>query len=990
VKLSLIIVSLFVLSALSAGAARAEFKEWKHSGSIFVLTTPEGADLPASTEVREFPLLVRLQRDFFDFGQAKADGSDLRFADVASKSLAYQIDEWNPAAGVASIWVRVPVIQGNSRQEIKVYWGNSPVKSESNGKAVFNDSNGYVSVWHLHDEVLDEVGTLTSEDKGTTSAAGIIGTARHFPGGKGVFCGDKIPNSPSGAGSHSTEAWFRAEKPNTTLIGWGNEGGGRGSKVRMLFRSPPHIRIDSDFSDVRTGSDLALNKWTHVIHTYDRQDGKIYINGQLAGAAKPLLDIKSPARCWLGGWYHQYDFVGDLDEVRVSKVARSADWIRLQYENQKPLQTLVGPLVQPGSEFSTSAAELTVREGDTVRLTAQAGGAQKLYWRLKQAGQETTVGVDRLSFSFTAPRIVGDQTATLQLKAIYGDKVKTKDISIQIKEALPEPAFTLVAPAEWDGRQPLEIAPQITNQAELKAQGAEKLNYVWSVSGLAVGQDVQSEKLLLKRALNSGTLTIVLTIDNGGIPVSQTAKIRVREPLHEPWLVRTPDKNEKPLEGQFYARDDKNEGTLHYNGVLSDPAEVVILQLFANEKLVGVAHQAPAKDKSYALSLKLKPGLIKYKVELRSRVGSEEKLLDTVSNLVCGDAYIIEGQSNAEATDVGKEDPADSSEWIRTFGSPSGGSEARSTQWTNAVVRSRNGGKGQIGAWGMVLAQRLLESQKMPICIINGAVGGTRVDQHLRNDADPTNQGSIYGRLLWRVREARLTHGVRAVLWHQGESDQGADGPTGGFGYETYERDFIAMTADWQADYPNIQHYYTFQIWPKACAMGVNGSDNRLREVQRRMPEQYSHLSVMSTLGIKPPGGCHYPLAGYAEFANLIGPLVERDQYGAKFTQSITAPNLRRAYFTGEKRDEIALEFDQEVTWNDPLASQFHVSGEPKQVDSGAATGNVVKLSLKSPAKGDKVSYLDSANWSPEHLLYGANGIAALTFWEVPIEAARK
>ena len=33
----------------------------------------------------------------------------------------------------------------------------------------------------------------------------------------------------------------------------------------------------------------------------------------------------------------------------------------------------------------------------------------------------------------------------------------------------------------------------------------------------------------------------------------------------------------------------------------------------------------------------------------------------------------------------------------------------------------------------MELAKRLVESQKIPICIINGAVGGTRIDQHQRN-----------------------------------------------------------------------------------------------------------------------------------------------------------------------------------------------------------------------------------------------------------------
>ena len=86
---------------------------------------------------------------------------------------------------------------------------------------------------------------------------------------------------------------------------------------------------------------------------------------------------------YIGGWYNNYDFVGDIDEVRISKVARSADWVRLEYENQKPLQTLVGPLVQPGTDFSVSEKKITVLEGKSATVTAKAGGAQKVYWILK-------------------------------------------------------------------------------------------------------------------------------------------------------------------------------------------------------------------------------------------------------------------------------------------------------------------------------------------------------------------------------------------------------------------------------------------------------------------------------------------------------------------------------------------------------------------------------------------------------------------------------
>jgi hypothetical protein len=967
-----------------AGAVPAQYPDWKHSGSVYVLTTPEGADLGATASVENFPLLVRLHKDYFDFAQAKAGGDDLRFTTAKGDPLAYQVEEWDAAGEAASVWVRVPKITGNSRQEIKLYWGKPDAKGESNGKAVFNESNGYVSVWHMNGPVTDEVGTLSSRDTGTTPVAGVVGRARHFAGGQGVFCGDKIPNYPAGASPHSTEGWVRAERPNATIIGWGNEGGGRGSKIRMQLRSPPHLHIDSDFADVNGEARVPMGEWVHVAHTYERGEGKVYINGKLDASAKPPLDIKSPARLWIGGWYHNYDFVGDIDEVRVSKVARSAEWVRLEYENQKPLQTLVGPVVQPGKEFRLLDTEAVLPEGRSRTFEAKAGGAQKVYWVVKRDGREAVVATDRFAFTLDAGRVVGDQSLTLKFQAVYPDGVKTKEVAVTIREAIPEPAFTLRAPAAWDGREAIEVVPQVSNWKELKAAGADGLNYAWTVSEIATIREAAPGKLILKRAMNSGAMAVTATIDNGGQPISRTVTIAVKEPAKDAWVVRTPAKDEKPEEGQFYARDDRGEGTLHYNGALAEKADAVFLRLYADDKLVNSTDQKPGADGAYSFALKLKPGLIKYRVEFGTRTGDRETVLHRAGTLVCGDAYLIAGQSNAVATDFGKDDPAFRSDWVRTFGSMSGSPKGVAL-WGNAVHRSRDAEKLQVGYWGMELARRLVESHKVPVCIINGAVGGTRIDQHQRNAADPEDMATIYGRLLWRVRRARLTHGVRAILWHQGENDQGADGPTGGYGWETYRQYFIDLAAAWKQDYPNVQHYYAFQIWPKACAMGVNGSDNRLREVQRTLPTAFSNLSVMSTLGIDPPGGCHFPAAGYAEFARLIAPLIERDHYGKTFRTPITPPDLRRAYFAGDRNDELALEFDQPVRWDDALAGQFSLDGQKGKVASGAAAGNVVKLKVTTPFAARTITYLDSASWSPDRLLRGQNGIAALTFCEVPI-----
>jgi len=227
------------------------------------------------------------------------------------------------------------------------------------------------------------------------------------------------------------------------------------------------------------------------------------------------------------------------------------------------------------------------------------------------------------------------------------------------------------------------------------------------------------------------------------------------------------------------------------------------------------------------------------------------------------------------------------------------------------------------------------------------------------------------------------------VLWHQGENDQGADGPTGGYGWETYRQYFLEMAAAWKQDYPNIQHYYMFQIWPKSCSMGINGSDNRLREVQRTLPKAFSNLSTMSTLGISPPGTCHYSPAGYAEIARLICPLVERDNYGRPVSNSITAPDLQTVYFVGQKKDEIVLEFDQPVVWDKALTGQFYLDGAPGKVASGSGSGSVIMLKLAAASTARTITYLDSKSWSQDHILRGENGIAALTFCEVPILSQR-
>ena len=467
----------------------------------------------------------------------------------------------------------------------------------------------------------------------------------------------------------------------------------------------------------------------------------------------------------------------------------------------------------------------------------------------------------------------------------------------------------------------------------------------------------------------------------------------MRPPRHDGGVQQAPPSRDWPRDNQFYARDDRGEGTLHCNGQLDRPGAKLTLTVTVDGKPYAQSTPTLVGDR-YTSEVRLKSGLVRYRAVLTSELDGQKAILHTADDLVCGDAFIIIGQSNAVSTDWGKGEGTYQSEWLRSFGSMSGSPQGLRL-WGPAVHRNHQGGALTIGYWGMELGQRIIEQQKVPVCFINGAVGGTRIDQHQRNTVNPTDMTTIYGRLLWRVREAKLTHGIRGIFWHQGENDQGADGPTGGYGYELYREFFHRMAGNWKSDYPNVQVYHLFQIWPKSCSMGVNGSDNYLREEQRKLKTAYAYLDVMPTLGIRPPGGCHFPAGGYAEFAKLMTPLIERDHYGMKNVQNVSAPNILSVQRVGDKQDTVVLTFDQPVVWRDDLAAEFSFEVSPEfaaqplmvKVVGGSVQGSTLTLRLSGslPNSGSALSYLDSKSWSQDRLVMGANGLPALTFRSVPI-----
>ena len=89
-----LVFSTLMLSAF-VETAPAQFPDRQHSGSIFILTTPEGANSPTSALENHFPVLVRLHEDFLEFSQTKANAEDIRFSASNGMPSAFQSEEFH-------------------------------------------------------------------------------------------------------------------------------------------------------------------------------------------------------------------------------------------------------------------------------------------------------------------------------------------------------------------------------------------------------------------------------------------------------------------------------------------------------------------------------------------------------------------------------------------------------------------------------------------------------------------------------------------------------------------------------------------------------------------------------------------------------------------------------------------------------------------------------------------------------------------------------
>jgi hypothetical protein len=167
-----------------------------------------------------------------------------------------------------------------------------------------------------------------------------------------------------------------------------------------------------------------------------------------------------------------------------------------------------------------------------------------------------------------------------------------------------------------------------------------------------------------------------------------------------------------------------------------------------------------------------------YRLDVRVWAGNDQIASGSVDRVGVGEVFIVAGQSNAAGGFQPTPGAADDRVSVVDYGDSDLTESNFPLMFSHADAGRRVGPYNPLYIWGM-LGDRLAQRLNVPILFYGAAYGGANSNVW-RISANGQNPGGSPGALLFPYRciGAALEHyvrrtGVRGILWHQGESDNG-------------------------------------------------------------------------------------------------------------------------------------------------------------------------------------------------------------------------
>lgn len=290
-----------------------------------------------------YPLLVRLSDASFDF--SRTDGTDLQFS-RGVKILPHQVEHWDPSSRTAVVWLKIDTLLPSDRKmSILLRYGGFDLPDWSDGPSVFDPLDGWRAVWHLDatDPGLDATGRHRATDWRTADAPGSIG--------RGRYCDTGWLRAPDSADLRlqtlTISAWAKREGPQIStgkLVSKGNLDDWHNTWSLQYFDASWRqgflsLHGDAASDTLRSSAAMPDGTWSLVAATWDAATGRqiLYLDGKPVDSSIQLAGIdylnRPPANMDL---FIGANFIGVVDEVRISSTVRPPSWIALDQLTQRP------------------------------------------------------------------------------------------------------------------------------------------------------------------------------------------------------------------------------------------------------------------------------------------------------------------------------------------------------------------------------------------------------------------------------------------------------------------------------------------------------------------------------------------------------------------------------------------------------------------------------------------------------------------------------
>jgi biopolymer transport protein ExbB len=313
---------------LGLGLAPQAANAWANKDFAYRKAITVDAKAAGTTEaLKRYPVLIRLDSSQFSFKDVQASGADIRFYDGDDKTpLDYQIESFDPALGLAMVWVDVPELPAGGQHAIWMYYGSPKATDGQAPGRVFD--TGFHGVWHFSGAKpgADATAYGNAASQVTSSPAAAIGQGAEFSGAQGVT----LPGSASlvinPADGFTLQAWVRQKAPAPKAVLYSRGAAGAGLTVG-LDNGAPYIEVGAQHAAATApiGTD-----WADLAVVGDAAKTTLYVNGQATASVNAVVPaLNGPAI--LGG----EGFTGQMDEVRLSATARPAAWIAADHAGQK-------------------------------------------------------------------------------------------------------------------------------------------------------------------------------------------------------------------------------------------------------------------------------------------------------------------------------------------------------------------------------------------------------------------------------------------------------------------------------------------------------------------------------------------------------------------------------------------------------------------------------------------------------------------------------